>query len=53
MLSSALSDLTLVANAVFSNLSKIFNLYTAGTILVFPFALWLLRKIVNLVRKVF
>lgn len=53
MLADALNGMTLVANAVFSNLTAIFNLYTAGTILAIPLALWLLRKIVNLVRKVF
>lgn len=48
-----LNSLSLLANSIFSQLSNIFSAYTTSVILVFPFGLFFLRKIVNLFRKVF
>lgn len=52
-MSQFLAGMTEIANWLFSFFGQIFNVYLAGTILAMPLALWLLRKVVNLVRKVY
>lgn len=52
-MSAFLSGMTEVANWVFGIFGQIFNVYLAGTILAMPLALWLLRKVVNLFRRVY
>lgn len=44
-------DMSLIANSVFEFLTKIFNVYTGCIVLTGVLALWLLRKVVNLFRK--
>lgn len=46
-----LSNLSLLAEAVFNTLTQIFNLYTGSIVLTGVLALWLLRKVANLFRK--
>lgn len=46
-----LSDLNLIVGWIFSTLTKIFQLYTAGTVLTGVLALWLLRKVSRLFDK--
>lgn len=48
-----LVGMTEIANWLFGVFGHIFNVYLAGTILAMPLALWLLRKVVNLFRRVF
>lgn len=52
-MSDFLNNLTTFGTAVFQTLTQIFNLYTGTTVLVGVFALWILRKIVNLIRLIF
>lgn len=44
-------DLSLVVDFVFTYLTKIVNLYTGSILLSGVLALWLLRKVVNVFRK--
>lgn len=46
-----LEDLQLVVGWIFSRLTDIFQLYTAGTVLTGVLALWLLRKVSKLFEK--
>ncbi len=51
-MSAFLSNCTLILNAVFTCLTSIFNLYTTTVVLGAVLGLWVLRKIVNLIRQV-
>lgn len=44
-------DMALLANSIFETLTKVFNVYTGCIVLTGVLALWLLRKVVNLFRK--
>lgn len=46
-----LADLSLVLESVFNTLTQVFNLYTGSIVLTGVLALWLLRKVVKLFRK--
>lgn len=46
-----IADLQLMADAIFSILTQIFNLYTGEIVLMGALALWLLRKVVKVYRK--
>lgn len=46
-----LSDLSLMLESVFNTLTQVFNLYTGSIVLTGVLALWLLRKIAKLFRK--
>lgn len=46
-----LSDLSLVLESVFNTLTQVFNLYTGSIVLTGVLALWLLRKVAKLFRK--
>ena len=46
-----LEDLQMIVGWVFSRLTEIFQLYTAGSILTGVLALWLLRKVAKLFDK--
>lgn len=47
-----MEDLTLLANAVFSLMTQIFNLYTGTWLLSGVLALWLVRKVAGLFRHI-
>lgn len=44
-------DLSLLVDQIFNVLTMIFNLYTGSIVLSGVLALWLLRKVVNVFRK--
>jgi hypothetical protein len=44
-------DLQSMADAIFVLLTQIFNLYTGQIVLMGALALWLLRKVVKIYRK--
>ena len=44
-------DLRSMADAIFMLLTQIFNLYTGQIVLMGALALWLLRKVVKIYRK--
>lgn len=46
-----LADLSLVLESVFNTLTQVFNLYTGSIVLTGVLALWLLRKVSKLFRK--
>lgn len=46
-----LSDLSIMLESVFGVMTKVFNLYTGSIVLTGVLALWLLRKIVGIFRK--
>ena len=46
-----LSDLAIMLESVFQVMTKVFNLYTGAIVLTGVLALWLLRKIVGIFRK--
>lgn len=46
-----LADLSLMADTVFNVMTQIFNVYTGSIVLTGVLALWLLRKVANLFRK--
>lgn len=46
-----LADLSLVLESVFNTLTQVFNLYTGSIVLTGVLALWLLRKVAKLFRK--
>lgn len=46
-----LSDLALMLEKVFNVMTQVFNLYTGSIVLIGVLALWLLRKIYGLFRK--
>lgn len=46
-----LSDLSIMLETVFNVMTKVFNLYTGCIVLTGVLALWVLRKIVGLFRK--
>ena len=46
-----LADLSLMADTVFNVMTQIFNVYTGSVVLTGVLALWLLRKVANLFRK--
>lgn len=46
-----LSDLAIMLESVFQVMTKVFNLYTGTIVLTGVLALWLLRKIVGIFRK--
>lgn len=46
-----LSDLSLMLESVFNTLTQVFNLYTGSIVLTGVLALWILRKVAKLFRK--
>lgn len=46
-----LADLSLMLESVFNTLTQVFNLYTGSIVLTGVLALWLLRKVAKLFRK--
>ena len=46
-----LTELATLLQAIFNTLTQIFNLYTGCIVLTGVLALWLLRKVANLFRK--
>lgn len=46
-----IADLQAMADAIFTLLTQIFNLFTGQILLVGVLALWLLRKVVKIYRK--
>lgn len=46
-----LADLSLMLESVMNTLTQVFNLYTGSIVLTGVFALWLLRKVAKLFRK--
>lgn len=46
-----LADLSLLLESVFNTLTQVFNLYTGSIVLTGVLALWLLRKVAKLFRK--
>lgn len=46
-----LSDLSLLADAIFNTLTQVFNLYTGCIVLTGVLALWLLRQVAKLFRR--
>lgn len=46
-----IADLQSMADAIFVLLTQIFNLYTGQIVLMGALALWLLRKVVKIYRK--
>lgn len=46
-----IQDLQSMADAIFALLTDIFNLYTSEIVLTGVLALWLLRKVVKVYRK--
>lgn len=46
------SSLSLIGDAIFQFLTKIFNLYTGSVVLVGVLGLWVLRKIVRLIKAI-
>lgn len=46
-----LSNLSLIADSIFQFLTAVFNLYTGQIVLTGVLAIWLLRKVVNVFRK--
>lgn len=46
-----IADLQAMADAIFVLLTQIFNLYTGQIVLMGALALWLLRKVVKIYRK--
>lgn len=46
-----IQDLQSMADAIFTLLADIFNLYTSEIVLIGVLALWLLRKVVKVYRK--
>lgn len=45
------ADLSLMVDQIFNVLTMVFNLYTGSIVLSGVLALWLLRKVVNVFRK--
>lgn len=45
------ADFSLLLTSIFDVLTKIFNVYTGCIVLTGALALWLLRKVANLFRK--
>lgn len=46
-----IADLQVMADAIFALLTQIFNLYTGQIVFMGALALWLLRKVVKIYRK--
>lgn len=46
-----LADLSLMLESVMNTLTQVFNLYTGSIVLTGVLALWLLRKVAKLFRK--
>ena len=46
-----IADLRSMADAIFTLLTQIFNLYTSEIVLMGVLALWLLRKVVKVYQK--
>ncbi len=46
------SSLSLIGDSIFQFLTRIFNLYTGSVVLVCVLGLWVLRKIVRLIRAI-
>lgn len=46
-----LADLSLLLESLFNTLTQVFNLYTGSIVLTGVLALWLLRKVAKLFRK--
>lgn len=46
-----LADLSLLLESVMNTLTQVFNLYTGSIVLTGVLALWLLRKVAKLFRK--